>query len=149
MKNQEKVFVPYEIAKELKEIGYIFNNYFYYDIDKEVCFDIEVYTGYEYTDGVELLNFELSDIELHNITDNTVLAPTYEQVFERFRDKKLIGIVFTNEILNPTDPLYTCSIDDQNEGGEYYTYGDFQTYEEARLECLTQLIKLVKGIKKQ
>lgn len=149
MINQEKFFVPYEIAKELKEIGYIFNNYFYYDIDKEVCFDIEVYTGYEYTDGVELLNFELSDIELHNITDNTVLAPTYEQAFEWFRDRKLIGIILTNEILNPTDPLYTCSIDDQNEGGEYYTYVDFQTYEDARLECLTQLIKLVKGIKKQ
>ena len=147
MINQEKVFVPYEIAKELKEIGCNFDTGFYYE-NKEICFDAETYMSHDNAGRSILIYYELSDIEIPN-PSNVVLAPTYEQAFEWFRDKKLIGIVFTNEILNPTDPLYTCSIDDQNEGGEYYTYGDFQTYEDARLECLTQLIKLVKGIKKQ
>lgn len=148
MINQEKVFVPYEIAKELKEIGFYLDTYFYYDIHKSICFDIRVYMN-DNVGCLELLDYKLSDIDLPVLTDKIILAPTYEQAFEWFRDKKLIGIILTNEILNPTDPLYTCSIDDQNEGGQYYTYDDFQTYEEARLECLNQLIKLFKNNKNQ
>ena len=140
MINQEKIFVPYEIAKELKEIECNFDTGFYYDDCKVICFDVNSSINYDY---------ELSDIEKPNLNNNEILAPTYEQAFEWFRNKNLIGIIFTNEILNPTDPLYTCSIDDQNEGGEYFIYDDFQTYEEARLECLKQLIKLFRSIKKQ
>lgn len=147
MINQEKVFVPYKIAKELKEIGCNFDTGFYYE-NKEICFDAETYMSHDNAGRSILIYYELSDIEIPQ-TDSIILAPTYEQVFEWFRDRKLIGIILTNEILNPTDPLYTCSIDDQNEGGQYYTYNDFQTYEEARLECLNQLIKLFKSNKNQ
>ena len=137
MINQEKVFVPYEIAKELKEIGCNFDTGFYYE-NKEICFDAETYMSHDNAGRSILIYYELSDIEIPN-PSNVVLAPTYEQAFEWFREKGYFVTVMDEY----------AKIDDQNEGGEYYTYGDFQTYEDARLECLTQLIKLVKGIKKQ
>lgn len=65
---------------------------------------------------------------------------TYEQVFEWFREKGLVAVIVTNEILNEGDPLYFSSVDDLD--GDYYTLDNYYTYEEARDAVLNKLIEL-------
>ena len=108
-----KEFVPYELALELKQIG----------------FDEPCLASY-YRAGRRL------DIrEYINHGEYTVLAPTFSQAFRWFREKY---------------GLY--SVIDGLENRQYYkitqlnTYSkEYNTYEEAELECLKKLIEIVKG----
>lgn len=79
----------------------------------------------------------------HDYLDNPykyVPLYTYEQVFEWFREKGLVAVIVTNEILNEGDPLYFSSVDDLE--GDYYTLDNYYTYEEARDAVLNKLIEL-------
>ena len=79
----------------------------------------------------------------HDYLDNPdkyVPLYTYEQVFEWFREKGLVAVIVTNEILNEGDPLYFSSVDDLD--GDYYTLDNYYTYEEARDAVLNKLIEL-------
>lgn len=146
--NYPKWLVPIEIAKKLKKIGF-----------NELCLVENVET---HSEDYNFINFKeemyseaivlLEDVELVSNKDlkdklsiykNFVLRtaiPTWEQVFEWFRGKGLVGVIVTNEILNEGDPLYFPSVDDLD--GDYYTLDNYYTYEEAREALVNDLIKV-------
>lgn len=99
MENLKDLFVPYEIAKKLKEVGF-----------NKPCFSC--YSGEE----IRLIRVGYSWCE--NITDFEVYAPTYEQVKLWFMEKHLIFITvncpkwlheFQGEV-ETSDKLYVTEI---------------------------------------
>ena len=118
----EKEFVPYEQALALKELGF-----------DEPCFAT-------YQKGLKgPIMWDYWSIELRNSTneedDVECTAPTFSQAFRWFREKydchhtiqhnkKYVGIAYSSVV--------NFSID------------EFNTYEEAELECLKKLIEIVK-----
>ena len=145
--NLETNFVPYQIALDMKLLG----------------FDEECLAGYIYLQGSG--TFELAFYKDRNVNFNTtsniyVSTPTFSQSFKFFRDKHDLrgsimdfiddetGIEWDYEIaLIGTDldeyghykPLIDYSTDDESR--------KFKTYEEAELACLINLIELVKESK--
>jgi len=133
----ESLFVPYEIALELKELGF-----------DEQCL------GYYDTEGLKIssdwyLNPQNKNSlfpEPHTTNNPKISAPLYQQVFRWFREKyDLDSEIYMNHEL----------------GVKFYTYlilqleravithksgyrGRFDTYEEAELACLIKLIEIVK-----
>jgi hypothetical protein len=137
MKNE---FITYEQSLELKELGF----------DEECLF--------AYYGKSDLSNFKESDYELcgdrHNSSfkeDGRVSAPLYQQVFRWFREKyNLRGFIG----FRPNVKQFDCHVYDMSLSGKEYvkqrTHEEFQknpkvgTYEEAELECIKELIKIVK-----
>jgi hypothetical protein len=109
-----KEFIPYELALELKELGF-----------DEPCFAYlkpNVLT-YEITIG------EFNEFEYHS-------APTYSQAFRWFRDKHNLGAIvsqFGYAIENQYGQA-TNFEEDKN----------YLSYEETELECLKKLIEIAK-----
>jgi hypothetical protein len=116
-------FVPYELALELKQLGF-----------DEPCFG----GYYSNQDNVNLWFFKEaknSDRD-ERVREGFATAPTYSQAFRWFREKynchhtinlnkKYVGIAYSSVV--------NFSID------------EFNTYEEAELACLRKLIELVKN----
>jgi hypothetical protein len=123
----ESLFVPYEIALALKELGF-----------DEPCF------GYYEPNG------ELDYIENHILKDfpylaknsewqDLVAAPLYQQAFRWFREKYNLD----HEINKHKNfESFMCRYG-QNGLYEIIEEG-IETYEEAELECLKKLIEIVK-----
>jgi len=117
-----KEFIPYEQALELKELGF-----------DEPC--LAFYNGkFLESTSYDFDNDTSKDIGL------CIVAPLYQQTFRWFREKYEI----TYSIDGAKDYV-TVSIDAQ-EYGEYGELdGAYDTYEEAELACLKNLIEIVKG----
>lgn len=115
---KEKEFIPYELALELKEIGF-----------NEPCL------ASHYRAGRRL------DIrEYINHGEYTVLAPTYSQAFRWFREKHgLNSFVYHYGEDGILDTIYFA----YNINDNLYA-SDFRTYEEAELACLKLLVKTIK-----
>ena len=133
----EKEFVPYEIALELKELGF-----------DEHCF------GYFYTED-KFFETKIKNSELEE--ECSISVPLYQQAFRWFREKYDLVI----EPCVPFQRLYSTEEDhfeilefgyriysfDQYRGGlrdkiEWDGY-DNSNEEEAELECLKKLIEIV------
>lgn len=131
-----KEFIPYEESLALKELGF-----------DEECF-------YYYNNSKKLMEFEYYDLERANSTlqsdyggkDKICTAPLYQQAFRWFREKHNLlhsmdwfkGITFT--IYDLTKPV-------SNKTMLHIVSADTppnETYEEAELACLRELIKIVK-----
>ena len=120
-----KEFVPYELALELKQLG----------------FDEKCFCNWEESWSPELEH----EIRMVLTTDQTwlrpgwVRAPTFSQAFRWFREKHYV------------DSYIGFKKDTDKEFSFYYyqinwTKGfGFETYEEAELACLKKLIEIVKG----
>lgn len=114
----EKEFVPYELALELRNLG--FDDYvfaFYWTDTKQLILDSPDYLGKH--NGVHLQ------------------APLWQQAFNWFREKyNLHYIIYKNINIDGYDfcRVTTDGITNKN------TY----SYEEARLECLKKLINIIK-----
>ena len=120
----EKEFVPYEQSLALKELGFDEECFGYYDIDKG------------YTNGYA---FCYSDVKSQ--LKNGCSAPLYQQAFRWFREKydlQASNIMFSN---GKSDTGITRYKGTQSVWGNGPIY---DTYEEAELECLNKLIKIVK-----
>jgi hypothetical protein len=124
MKNE---FIPYEQSLELKELGF----------DEECLF--------AYYGKSDLSNFKESDYELcgdrHNssLKDGRVSAPLYQQVFRWFREK--------HSLFHSIDPLgYNMCLGLVGQLGKLKPCNvpNYGTYEEAELECIKELINIVK-----
>ena len=107
-----KEFVPYELALELKQLGF-----------DEPCFGVyATKDGYVRKSGYD----ENGD------------APTYSQAFRFFREKHDLYINITK---------YNDENDTQDKFYYYISDGcmkeEFNTYEEAELECIKKLIEIV------
>ena len=148
----EKEFVPYEIALELKVLGF-----------DEPCFGYyHVCDGY--TKGHAFCYF--NEPERYE-SDSAVLAPTFSQAFRWFREKYDLvheiswskykgGLNFDYDVFSlvlPTDAELGDE-DDIASDKSMETYNSLvdkgfkhkesDTYEEAELECLKKLIEITK-----
>jgi hypothetical protein len=125
MKND---LIPYEQSLELKELRF----------DEECLF--------AYYGKSDLSNFKESDYELcgdrHNSSfkeDGRVSAPLYQQVFKWFREK--------HSLFHSIDPLgYNMCLGLVGQLGKLKPCNvpNYGIYEEAELECIKELIKIVK-----
>jgi hypothetical protein len=128
----EKEFVPYEIALELKELGF-----------DEPCFKYNNIWGLRKKDKLVSKIFHVGNpiISMNRQSYLYTDIPLYQQVFRWFREKHNI----------------TCSVSQDWHEGELLGYEGniesidgivntetFDTYEEAELECIKELIKFVK-----
>ena len=129
----QDIFVPYELARILKDDLEFDNSGIAYYLLDNLMFPNKV----EYLESQKKCAYVTGGI----------IAPTWEQAFKFFRDKykfysNILGDGFNSELKGFYYSItedgwinYYESIDD----GKWY-----DTYEEARLECLKQLIKIVK-----
>jgi hypothetical protein len=115
---KEKEFVPYEQALALKELGF-----------DEPCF------GYFYTED-KFFDTKIKNSELDE--ECSISAPLYQQAFRFFRDK--YGCCgYANIHKNIVGKYFLSSF------SKYHTVlGVYNTWEEAELECLKEMIKVVK-----
>ncbi len=114
----EKEFLPYEIALELKELGF-----------SKRCLK-------SYYKGSSLL------VGYGNVYDTP--APTFSQCFRWFREKyDKYGVVNIDLSNNLEDKIFVYMIEDKL-GYIIDRSEEYNTYEEAELECLKKLIELIK-----
>ena len=125
----KKEFVKYEIALELKELGFDEPCFGYYGVENELCVEISC-------------NLD------HNLTRrNFIAVPTCSQAFRWFRDThNMLANVYSNAsgfLFEYHDTIggthrYDSEFSGPNDGGCW------DTYEETELECLKKLIEIVK-----
>ena len=117
----KKDFIPYEQALALKELGF-----------DEPCF------GYYTGDKKHLLIRPNMFRRNEDLNDVVCTAPTFSQAFGFFRDK--YGCCgYTNIRKNIVGKYFLNSF------SKYDTIlGVYNTWEEAELECLKEMIKVVK-----
>ena len=125
MKNE---FIPYEQALELKELGFDEATICYYDVE-------DLYKIKPTPMKEEINSFHFNSIS------TMVSAPLYQQAFRWFRENQGYHI----DLFVDDDKTFGFCI-------TYFTYTarvdkpiqrQFNTYEEAELECLKKLIEIV------
>ncbi len=125
-----KEFIPYEQALELKELGY-----------DEECL------GYYGTEGLKVtsdwylnpLNKNSLFLEPHITNNPKISAPLYQQAFRWFREKHELS----SWIYNSDSNKYFYTILFNNRFVKIHATAD--TYKEAELACLKELIEIVKN----
>ena len=139
MKNYEYPdwLVPLEIAIKLKEIGFdkecIFTNSY---LTENICFEIECNDDY-------YLSF--SDLSLQKNTENNLATiPTWEQVFEWFREKGYHGVIAVGDESGEVNEYSYC-INYLNELQCDFEQDSHLTYEEAREALVKALIQTYKN----
>ena len=124
MNSIESNFVPYQIALDMKSIGF-----------DEPCL------GWWFTDE-KMLIIEKST---KSTSENIVQAPLYQQAFRWFREKYDLriwiesnyGFLKFEYVIATTNPNF---IDKQ-----FNDFLGYNTYEKAELACLIKLIKICKN----
>jgi hypothetical protein len=123
----KKEFVPHEIALALAKLKFNEKCFGYYGIQNELKIEIS------------------SNLDTNLTRRDFYAAPTYSQAFRWFREKYgLWQIVMQN-----TDKDWTYDILPIIGIKDYKLFDVFDTYEEAELECLKELIKIVNKTHKQ
>jgi len=136
----EKEFIPYELALELKQLGFDKPCFAYYK-DGRI-------TGVNKWDREDWGFHVITSKEITSVTSEIVIAPTYSQAFRWFREKhNLEGEVHCIRFNSERLKGYQYSITSENYR-KFEQLGYYHTYEEAELECLKKLIKIVKEGKK-
>jgi hypothetical protein len=137
----EAEFIPYEQALALKELGF------------ESPYPIGGYQGgkvFYYEKGE--LYYDGRPMYSSDAHSGQILAPLYQQAFKWFREEyNLRGFIG----FRPNVKQFDCHIYDMSLSGKEYvkqrTTEEYNkdpkvgTYEEAELECLRKLIKIVKN----
>ena len=124
----EKEFIPYKQALALKELGF-----------DEECFRCKVI-------GQEHLYYTPTDYDdFPEQKEKEVLIPTFSQAFRWFREEYKIEC-YVNSYWNENDSSKRTYYANYNYGSDiFYTISkEFETHEEAELECLKKLIEIVK-----
>lgn len=129
----EKEFIPYDLALELKELGFNEGVLAQYRVDGYLCWGKDDCS----------LGSDISDEDYKNncFSEFGCRAPLWQQAFRFFREKyglhyiickniQMDGYGYREVILIP------CTEENENT--------IFKTYEEARLECLKKLIEIAK-----
>ena len=124
--NYPNWLVPLEIAKELKEIGF--------DIPCAFVLTNKDKIGFTTNESNQYHLFEELDLN-SNSESSLVCIPTYEQVFEWFREKGF-RIFLENHEDSTKFMFYNMEIND----GKHFK-GEFSNYEEAREALVNRLIK--------
>jgi hypothetical protein len=125
MSKLEEGFVPYDIALELKKIGYTEECWSY--------FMLGVFNHSMFPKSYEYL------IQMKSVTeDQFVLAPLYQEVFEWFRKEYKMKFHIREDIWNN----YCCP--NILVGEDYKAIGVYPSYKEAEIELIKQLINQIK-----
>ena len=119
----EKEFVPYDLALELKELGF-----------DETCFGSIDQIGYIHVKGSK-------SSPRGSMRYNTIDCPTFSQAFRFFREKYMLSgeiYIFKN--------IWNFDIEDISNSIQLYTSGImcYNSYEEAELACIKKLIEIAK-----
>jgi hypothetical protein len=124
-----KEFVPYELAWELKHLGF-----------DEPCF------GYYHNLGSTQLVVSKRDLRADNNDGiEYCLAPLYQQAFRWFREKyDLYGEAKLTSVNLPNESDFAWYAYDVS-GNDWEDNVFQETYEEAELACLQKLIEIVKN----
>jgi hypothetical protein len=124
----EKEFVPYEIALELKQLGF-----------DEPCLGAFM--------GKDFRQFDFSNDLKGYVNDNNLIIgrPTYSQAFRWFREKYGLfhSTNYQDDNSGPGGFDYEI-LDKRGKGQCGNDDSEFKTYEEAELDCLKKLIEIVK-----
>ena len=158
----EKEFIPFELALELKELGFDKNCLGYYNHKQNFVIisrnpDFE-YIVFKYKCKNINKSFNLfPDNEVKrkqyitekDMSEKYCLAPLWQQAFDWFREEHNIHsyINLTNIQGELTWHVNICSVDKHEVGVSRIVLCnlfDFKTYEEARQACLEKLIELCK-----
>ena len=130
--NYPNSLVSLEIAQQLKEIGFK---------EKCLCYWHEHFHRIECsTDDEERLCPEYYD---YNTDESTTSLPTWEQVFEWFREKGYHGIIAAKG--EDGENEYSYCIDYLNELSSDFEQDSHLTYEEAREALVKALIQTYKN----
>jgi len=140
MNSIESNFVPYQIALDMKSIGF-----------DEPCFGFYYNFGKKFKITTKIKNSNVSAKLSETTSTEFITAPTFSQAFHFFRNK--YGLM---HIINPYD--FTAEINYLNKRVVNNVYGDFiphdhlvddkgeeikhLSYEEAENACLLELIKI-------
>lgn len=122
----EKEFVSYELALKLKELG----------------FDEECFGWWSWINGItaSLYTYPMknSDMASHYMHPNNASAPLWQQAFDWFRETNGLFAEFSVDTLkNKYDWCIPVNID-----RGYCSEKEYDTYQEAKEECLKKLIEL-------
>lgn len=141
--------VPIEIAIKLKEIGFDEPTLFHY---YENDFDVSVETIDYYNEGEAqgYLNFYISALkeEDFNIYSYYISIPTFEQVFEWFREKGFDSYIGLESHPYPDGGIYyyfEISKPNLYRINQLAFQGDFDDYNEAREALVKALIQTYKS----
>ena len=123
-----KEFVPYQPSVDLKELG----------------FNMKTFAQYSTKIGDEwIISFNAYGEGQFTGNEGPCIAPTFSQAFRWFREKYKIHIVINLTIIdNWYFELY--DLNDKRNAEIKTNENEFETYEEAELECLKKLIEIVK-----
>jgi hypothetical protein len=124
----DKEFIPYEQALTLKELGFNRRTFAQYDT---------------ILNNKWILTFDLSEEGQYPKSTSACIAPTFSQAFRWFRDEYGLDKVIDNWAEQSVNGEIWSKAYQYYINGEAYT-SYYKTYEEAELECLKQLIEIVK-----
>lgn len=140
--------VSLEIAKELKEIGFNEPTLFHY---YENDFDVTIETNSYYDEGEAqgYLHFYISAFKEENFNRDKkcISVPTWEQVFEWFREKGFDSYIGLENHPYPDEGIYyyfEISKPNLYRINQLAFQGDFDNYEEAREFLVKALIQTYK-----
>ena len=142
--NYPNWLVSLEIAKELKEIGFDEPTLFHY---YENDFDVTIETNSYYDEGEAqgYLHFYISAFKEENFNRDKkcISLPTWEQVFEWFREKGYHGIIAVR--YEDGDDQYSYCIEFLDERITDFNQANPLTYEDAREALVKALIQPYKS----
>ena len=122
----KKEFIPYEIALALKELGFDEECFAYYNLKEEITFK-----------------------SCHNrvpiiMSGKKCGIPLYQQAFRWFREKHNLYSTIALISNGLKDRAYMPMIDYIYPHKAIMDFVEYETHEEAELECLKKLIEIVK-----
>lgn len=134
--NYPNWLVPLEIAEKLRNIDFNEKCYFYYDITlQRVLYPVEEENRFE-----ERFRFVK---DWNDSFKDCISLPTWEQMFEWFRNKGFIGNIIYYFDNYKNKPLYIGQITTNKDARILYSSaGIIEIYEEAREELVNKLIKI-------
>ena len=118
-----KEFVPYELAVKLKELGFDELCFGYY-LCKNSAFEVRLEIT---TNWIDLLPYDSSSCK----------APLYQQAFRWFREKYGLYHQMHNRLID-----WGVAIRNIQTADIEWSDGNYISYEEAELNCLTKLIEI-------
>jgi hypothetical protein len=128
----EKEFIPYNLALELKDLGF-----------DEPCFGFYVNNKVKY--GIASVDKNINKCWVDGLF---CTAPTFSQAFRFFREKYQMNANidwnFYAELMNRLPDKNFYYVVKNKIGNNKILSESFETYEEAELECLKKLVEITK-----
>jgi hypothetical protein len=135
-----KEFIPYELALELKQLGFDEDCFTFYQVEYHENSPIMV------DDNDQYLSTGFRTCKNSEIPSHYISCPTFSQAFRWFREKHNLRcqINYIGGLINKTTWWDISVIGHYNTDPKEWEM-KYQPYEEAELACLKKLIEIVNG----